>query len=68
MKRQLQLQQEKQKEKQEMTIITDNIGDQSLLPPEDDFIPFSLSNLSDSEASDSDDSGLWESDKDYSWY
>ena len=56
MKRQLQLQQEKEKEKK-ITIITDSIGDQSFQPPEDNFIPFPISDV-DMDDSDSDDSGL----------
>ena len=57
MKRQLQLQQEKEKQN-EITIITDTIEDQSLQPSEDSFIPFSIDSDVDMDASDSDDSGL----------
>ena len=65
MKRQLQLQQEKKKEN-EITIITDAIEDQSLQPSEDSFIPFSIDSHVNMDASDSDNSGLWDSDKHYS--
>ena len=67
MKRQLQPQQEKEKEN-EITIITDTIGDQSLQPSEDSFISFSIDSNVDMNASDSDDSGLWNLNKNYSWY
>jgi hypothetical protein len=64
MKRQLQLQQEQEKGKQ-ITIITDSIENQSLQLPENSFIPFSIDRDIDINASDSDDCGLWDLDKDY---
>jgi hypothetical protein len=70
MKTQLQLQQQLQlQEEDEVTIVTGNIGDQSLKPQEEDYIAFPDSDVdSDTSTLDSGESELYDSDKDYSWF
>jgi hypothetical protein len=66
MKLQLQLQQ--QEEGEEVTFITDTVGDQSL---QQDYIPFvgvKSDGDDNSSMSESEDSSLYDSDKDYSWH
>jgi hypothetical protein len=68
---QLQLQRQEEQE-QEITVITDIVGDESLQPKEEEYIAFRNlgnddSSTSDS-SSDSSESGLYDSDHDYSWH
>jgi hypothetical protein len=68
-------------EEEEVTFVTDTIGDPSLQPPGDDYIPFLRDNTNDTNDTDdsndsndtdssldSRDSELYNSDKDYSWF
>jgi hypothetical protein len=61
-------QQQQQQEEEEVTFIVDIAGDQSL---KQDFLPFPSINSDDDDDSStpgSDESGLYDSDNDYSWY
>jgi hypothetical protein len=50
--------------------VIDTIGDQSLQPKEEDYIRFPSPDSDDDNTSTSglDDSEVYDSDKDYSWY
>jgi hypothetical protein len=67
----LQQQQEEEEEEEKVTIVVDTTGNQSLQPQEKDFIPFpTIDSDSDTLGSGSglDESGLYNSNNDYSWY
>jgi hypothetical protein len=64
----LQEQLRQQEEGEEVTFITDTVGDQSL---QQDYIPFvgvGSNGDDDSSTSGLEDSSLYDSDNDYSWY
>jgi hypothetical protein len=65
--------QQEQQEDEEFTIVVNTTSDQSLLLQEKDFIRFpSIDGDNDPNTSESrsgsDESGLYDSDNDYSWY
>jgi hypothetical protein len=68
---------ERQQEEEEIAIVIDTAGDKSLQLKEDDYIPFPAFSAADSSDDDdsslsgsdrSDDSGIYNLNKDYSWY
>ena len=77
MKRELD-EQHHQEEEEEVTFVIDTIGDPSLQPLGDDYIPFLRDDTNDTDDTDdssdtdgsldSGDSELYDSDKDYSWF
>jgi hypothetical protein len=65
---------ERQQEEEEVTIVIDTAGDESLQLKEDNYIPFPVVDSDDNDDSSlfgsdgSDDSGVYDSNKDYSWH
>ena len=70
MQRQSQLQEKQEVEDEEVTFVTDTIGDKSLQPPLDDYMPFPRldSDLEDDTNSSDSENTSYDLDHDYSWH